>query len=171
MKFKKTNFTTIKVLFYSQDVDIEKVLILSKISSGEKNYKYFIGYLLNDHKVKPFHIMLPKTSAYVKRYDGQTRWIYFSTEDDDLLEKYNTVWDKVSADIKKEFDSEHNKEFIKTKIKSYGDEVTGFYDTKVSKVDSNHTCLGLISLDSVFKKDHNYYLQVFLKKSKYIGKK
>ena len=70
--------------------------------------------------------MLPKTSAYVKRYDGQTRWIYFSTEDDDLLEKYNTVWDKVSADIKKEFDSEHNKEFMKTKIKSYGDEVTGF---------------------------------------------
>ena len=28
------------------------------------------------------------------------------TKDDDLLEKYNTTWDKVSADIKKEFDSE-----------------------------------------------------------------
>ena len=27
-------------------------------------------------------------------------------EDDDLLEKYNTILDKVSADIKKEFDSE-----------------------------------------------------------------
>ena len=26
-------------------------------------------------------------------------------EDDDLLEKYNTIWDKVSADIKKVFDS------------------------------------------------------------------
>ena len=26
-------------------------------------------------------------------------------EDDDLLEKYNTIWNKVSADIKKEFDS------------------------------------------------------------------
>ena len=25
-------------------------------------------------------------------------------EDDDLLEKYNTIWDKVSADIKKKFD-------------------------------------------------------------------
>ena len=47
--------------------------------------------------------MLPKTSAYVKRYDGQSKWIHFSIEDDDLLEKYNTIWDKVSADIKKEF--------------------------------------------------------------------
>ena len=26
---------------------------------------------------------------------------------DELFEKHNTVWDKVSTDIKKEFDSEH----------------------------------------------------------------
>ena len=26
-------------------------------------------------------------------------------EDDDLLEKYNTTWDKVSADFKKVFDN------------------------------------------------------------------
>ena len=45
--------------------------------------------------------MLPKTRAYVKSYDGQTKWMYFLIEDDDLLEKYNTIWDKVSADIKK----------------------------------------------------------------------
>ena len=45
--------------------------------------------------------MLPKTSAYVKRYYGQTKWMYFLIEDDDLLEKYNIIWDKVSAHIKK----------------------------------------------------------------------
>ena len=50
--------------------------------------------------------MLPKRSAYIKRYDRQTKWIYFLIEDDDLLEKCNTIWDKVSADIKKEFDRE-----------------------------------------------------------------
>ena len=45
--------------------------------------------------------MLLKTSNYIKSYDGQTKWMYFLIEDDDLLEKYNTIWDKVSADIKK----------------------------------------------------------------------
>ena len=45
--------------------------------------------------------MLPKTSNYIKSYDGQTKWMYFLIEDDDLLEKYNTIWDKVSDDIKK----------------------------------------------------------------------
>ena len=44
--------------------------------------------------------MLPKTSAYVKSYDEQTKWIYFLIEGDELLEKYNTFWDKVSADMK-----------------------------------------------------------------------
>ena len=45
--------------------------------------------------------MLPKTSAYVKDYDGETNWMYFLIEDDDVLEKYNTIWDKVYADMKK----------------------------------------------------------------------
>ena len=31
--------------------------------------------------------------------------MYFLTEDDDLLKQYTITWDKVSADIKKEFDS------------------------------------------------------------------
>ena len=87
-------------------VAIEKVSVSNKISFGEKNYKYFIGYLYNDNKVKASHIMLLKTSCYVKIYDEQTKWISFLIEDDKLLEKYNTVWDKVSSDIKKEFDGE-----------------------------------------------------------------
>ena len=78
--------------------------------------------------------MLIKTSAYVKRYDRQTKWMYFLIEDNDLLEKYNTIWDKVSADIKKEFGSHsiNIKVFLRTKKKSHGNEVTGFYDKKSS---------------------------------------
>ena len=56
--------------------------------------------------------MLPKASAYVKCYDSQTKWMYFSIEDND------STWDKVNTDIKKEFDSEpvYNK-FLKVIIK------------------------------------------------------
>ena len=38
-------------------------------------------------------------------------------------------------------------------------------------MDSNHTCLVVIKLESVFKKDDNDYPQVFLKECKYIEKK
>ena len=64
----------------------------------------------------------------VKSYNGQTKWMCFLIDDDDLLEKYNTILDKVSGDIKKEFDSNpaYNKYYLKTKIKYHGDEVTNF---------------------------------------------
>ena len=73
------------------------------------------------------------------------------------------IRDKVSANIKKEFDSEpfYNKNFLKTKLKSYGDNATDFYDKKIPNVNSNYVCLAVISLDSALKKDENYYLQVF----------
>ena len=73
--------------------------------------------MYNDNKVKPSDIIIPKTSAYVKSYDGQTKCIHFLIEDDDLLEKYNTIWDKVSADMRKEFESAgfYNKNYLKTK--------------------------------------------------------
>ena len=39
------------------------------------------------------------------------------------------IWDKVSADIEKEFDGKpvYHKIFLQTKMKSHGDEVTDFY--------------------------------------------
>ena len=43
-------------------------------------------------------------SRYVKSYDKQIRWMYYLIEDVDLLDIYNTIQDKISADIKKEFD-------------------------------------------------------------------
>ena len=60
--------------------------------------------------------------------------MYFLIEDDDLLNKYSDIWDKVSADIKKESDSGTvcNKEFLKTKIKSDGNEVIDFYGKKIT---------------------------------------
>ena len=55
---------------------------------------------------------------------------FFLIEDDGWLEKYNTIWDKVNADTKKEFDNKavYNKTFLKTKIKSHGNEIHYFYD-------------------------------------------
>ena len=99
--------------------------------------------------------------------------MHFLIEGDDLLEKFNNIWDKVSADIKKEFNSEsvYDKSFWKTKIKSHGEEVTDFYNKKTPNVDSNHICLVVIRLVSTMKKEENHYPQMFLKECEYIGKK
>ena len=53
-------------------------------------------------------------SRYVKSYDKQIKWMYYLIEDVDLLDIYNTIQDKISADIKKEFDRKpvNNKNFF-----------------------------------------------------------
>ena len=70
VEIKKNEFYRHKVHIVLKHVDTEKELVSNKTSAGEKNNKSFISYLYNDHKFKSLHIMLPKKSTYVKRYDG-----------------------------------------------------------------------------------------------------
>ena len=132
----------------------------------KKKYKYFIGYVCGDYKAKPLHIMLPKTRAHVQSYDGQTKWIYF------FWLKMMTYWKNIilfgikSVLIFKWIDSEpvYNKIFFQIKIKSYCDETTDCHKKEIPKVGPNHSSLTVITINSVFKTDENYYPQVLLKK-------
>ena len=45
------------------------------------------------------------------------------------------------------------------------------FTIKIPKLDANHTCLTVISLDSALKEDDNHYQQDFLKECKCIEKK
>ena len=81
-------------------------------------------------------------------------------EDDDLLEKCKTIWDKGSADIKKKLIASLP---IKKKFEN-------LYDKETPMGHSNHTCLAVISLAAALKKEDNYCLEVFLKECKYIEK-
>ena len=56
------------------------------------------------------------------------------------------------------------------KIRSYSDRATDFHARKIPEADSNYICCSVILIDSVPKKDENYYLQVLSKKYKYIEK-
>ena len=69
----KNKFHHRKNLILLEHVDTDKTLVSSMDSLGEKNYKYFIGCKDDDHKIKPLRIMLPKTNAYAKSYDGETK--------------------------------------------------------------------------------------------------
>ena len=74
-------------------------------------------------------------SAYRKEFD-ETKYMSFLTKDDELLEKYNEIWEKVSKSIKKEFDSDpvYEEKYLKTKIKSYKGKINAnFHNNKIPK--------------------------------------
>ena len=76
--------------------------------------------------------MFPKTSSYVKRYDGEFTRIEFLIKNDDLSKNYKDIWNKVSNSIKKELNYEHiyNKKNLKTEKSSYTDEAEDFNTRK-----------------------------------------
>ena len=116
-------------------------------------------------KLSHYTYCFQKQAFKIKSYDAETKWMYFLIEHDELLKKYNDIWNEFSSRIEKEFDSKpvYNNKFVKTKIKSYGDETTDFHDKETPKVGSNYTYLAVTWIDFVLKKDKNYYPQVFLK--------
>ena len=71
--------------------------------------------------VKLNHSVLPKSSAYVKRYNSGTKQKYFLNEDEEQL-KNEMIFE----------------------IKSYDDEATDFPDKEMPKVDFNCTCLAVV---------------------------
>ena len=46
-------------------------------------------------------------------------------------------------------------------MKSYGDESTDFHDKGILKASPNCTCIAVILIGFVLKRDENYYLQVY----------
>ena len=59
----------------------------------------------HDRKVKRLCIMLPKMKANRGDFD-ETKYMSFLIKGNELLEKYNKIWNKVSNIMKKVFDSE-----------------------------------------------------------------
>ena len=91
----------------------------------------------------------------------------------ELLETSNEIWEKVTNNIKKEFDSEpvYNEKYLKAKIKFYNGKIsTSFFNHKIPKVGSQFICLSVILIDSVFKTGKSYYLGVVLEECKYLAK-
>ena len=75
---------------------MDNILILDRISSGDKKCKYFISYMDDDYKIKPLCIMLAKTSAYVKSYGGITKRTYLLIEYDKSLKNHDDIWKRVT---------------------------------------------------------------------------
>ena len=122
----KSSFYTNKKLFSLNDIDVNKILVSKKESYGTKSSsKYFIGYN-DDDGIRLLCIILPQMIGYVKHFDS-TKTMFFKVSDNNLLKKYNKIWEKISNLLDIKFDSQpvcgDGDKYIKTKIKMYGDRV------------------------------------------------
>ena len=138
MTFTKTKNININ------DIDINKKLVSKKETYGKYNsFKYFIGY--NDNGViRPLYLWLSQMTGYINKFDENKRTMSLMIKDEQLLKNYNKIWKKIEKLMKIDFNTKttygDDDKYIKTKIKTYKDNITtNFYNkTGFKKVPKNN---------------------------------
>ena len=77
-----------------------------------------------------------------------------------MIKPFTTILPKMSAYVNRYecICKQMYLQFLKSKIKSYGDKATDFYGKEIPKVASIYNWLGVILINFIFKKAKYYYL-------------
>ena len=141
-----------------------------KFKHSDDGFKYFIGYK-EVETVKPLCIILPQMNAYIKYFkNGGKNMSFVIKDDDDVLDKYNEIWEKIEETLIIKFHSMpvYGEKYIKAKVREFDGVIkTNFLGNEVPKENAHWTCMACISIDSVMKMEKMNYRQVYLEECKY----
>ena len=83
-------------------VNVDQIVVSDKFKHNDGGFKYFIGYKESEI-VKPLCIILPQMTGYMKYFENRGKNISFVIKDDDVLEKYNAIWNKIKETLSIKF--------------------------------------------------------------------
>ena len=149
-------------------VNVDQIVVSDKIKHSDEGFKYFIGYQESEI-VKPLCIILPQMSGYIKYFENGGKNMSFMVKDDNVLDKYNKISDKITKKLNIKFHSMpiYNKTYreFDGKIK------TNLLGGGVPKENMQYICIAYVTIDSVMRMDKKNYPQVYLEECKYRVKK
>ena len=86
-------------------VIVDQIVVSDKFKHNNENFKYFIG-CREGETVKPLCIILPQMSGYIKYFENGGKKMSFLIKDDEVLEKYEQIWDVIKNKLDIKFHSE-----------------------------------------------------------------
>ena len=95
----KKEFYSFKQAIPLNFVDLDKIVVSSKWKINDTTYKYLCGYLNND-VIQPLCVILPQMDGYIKYFDDGGKNMSFVTDDEEVYEKYNEIWEVVRKLLK-----------------------------------------------------------------------
>ena len=155
-------------------VDFSKIVVSSRWNLNDTTYKYFCGYLNND-VIKPLCVILPQMNGYIKYFDNGGKNMSFVTDDKEVYEKYDEIWNVVKSLLKLKFAASpiRDDKYILAKLKIFKKKnLTTFNNNNIVPMEKNHYIyIPAIDIDSVLKIDKKAYPQAYLEECKYKLKK
>ena len=104
IRLNKKEFHKSKQPIDLMSVNVDQIVVSDKFKHSDEGFKYFIGYQ-EDEIVKPLCIILPQMSGYIKYFENGGKSMSFIVKDDNLLDKYNKIWDKIKNKLNIKFHS------------------------------------------------------------------
>ena len=86
-------------------VSADRMVVSDKFKHSDEGFKYFIGYK-KDEIVKPLCLILTQMNGYIKFFDNGSKTMSFFIRDDEVLDKYNEIWDVIKNKLGIKFHSE-----------------------------------------------------------------
>ena len=101
-------------------VNVDQILVSDKYKHRDDGFKYFVGYKEGEI-VKPLCIIFPQMTEYIKYFENGGKSMFFVINDDDVLDKYNEIWDKIKEKLNIKFHSTpvYDEQYIKTKVREF----------------------------------------------------
>ena len=104
IRVNKKEFHKSKQPIDLMSVNVDQIVVSDKFKHNNEGFKYFIGYKEGEI-VKPLCIILPQMTGYMKYFEngGKNMSFVIKNDDDDVLDKYNKIWDKIKEKLKIKF--------------------------------------------------------------------
>ena len=134
-----------------QPINLDLVNLDQIVVSG--GFKYFISYKEGEI-VKPLCIILPQMTGYIKYFENGGKNMSFVIKDDDVLDKYNEIWDKIKETLSIKFHSMpvYDEKYIKAKVREFNGVIkTNFLGDEIPKESMHYICIVCITIDSVMR--------------------
>ena len=168
----KKAFYSSKQAILLDSVDLSKIVVSNEYRINDVDI-YFCGYLNND-VIQPLCVILPKISGYIKYFHDGGKNMSFVTDDKEVYEKYNEIWEVVRKLLKLKFfvSPIRNDKYIISKLKIFQKiNRTTFTDNVVPDENTHNNCIPAIDIDSVLKIDKKAFPQAYLEQCEYKSKK
>ena len=131
------------------------------------------GYL-SDDVIQPLCVILPQINGYIKYFDDVGKNMSFVTDDEEVYEKYNEIWEVVRKLLKVNFTISpvRDDKYIVAKLKIFNKiNRTTLTDDIIPFPRNHYICIPAIDIDSVLKINKRAYPQAYLEQCEYKLKK
>ena len=154
-------------------INADQIVVSDKFKHSDDGFKYFIGYKEGEI-VKPLCIILHQIIGYIKHFENGGKNMSFVIKDDDVLDEYNEIWDKIKEKLNIKFHSMpiYDGKYIKAKVRGLNVAIkTNFLGDEITKENVHYTWIACITINSVMRMEKKNYPQLYLEECKYKIKK